>query len=307
MSNKWKYNSVPSIKPLSNELDLSNIVSMGSCFSRNIVRWLNHYEISNSEQIGDILYNPYSIYYEIKRLLEPLDAEKFAIKYKKSTGHYYTDPWRSWIESDSLSKLKEKNDELDVYIINKLKQSTGIIITYGLSEVWSYKDDNNLVLNNLKFKDEFISSKEIENRFLSLNETIKTMEKTVEYIYDINVNLPIIFTLSPIPLKYTSSDYDIRTANNISKSTLRIALFEICKEYSNVHYFPSYEIIQSIAENSKLNIWQLDGRHLNASVINIVGEYFLKFSKSSLNKLNTTKFYIPKVDQNGKVIGKCYE
>lgn len=309
MNKKWHFDKIPTINPLSNKLELTNASTIGSCFARNFIRWLNYNRITNNTPFWEILYNPYSIYYEIKRIFESFSVENdYILSYNKNGKNLFIDPWRTWIECESLSQLSLINSEIDKKAKLYLSNSSCLIITYGLSEVWSFMNNYEITFNNLPYGKEISKKNQITNRFMSLSETKYIINNTIKMIRKfLSENIPIVLTLSPIPLKYTSSQYDIRIANNISKATLLLGIMENCCE-KNVYYFPSYELIQSFNEIKADNIWQIDGRHLNASSIDKICRLFLKYSNNS-NLMNQCKsdFFVPKVDVNGNIVGKCYE
>ncbi|GAB5476330.1 MAG: hypothetical protein Mars2KO_44290 [Maribacter sp.] len=309
MINKWKYGGLPKFELTGSTINLSNTVSLGSCFARNITRWLNHNQLLNETSPWETLYNPYSIFYELQRLYNPYNLDGHFIEYLKENQKCLIDPSRTWIESISKETLTKLNEEFDKRARAIIESSSCVLITYGLSEVWNHIEHKSLVINNLPLRKKLINEESFQNRFLSVNEVKDIIGQTIELIRDkTSLGTPIIFTVSPIPLKFTCSGLDAKVANNISKSTLQIALMETYSNYEHIYYFPSYEIIQSFVEKPHLKVWQEDGRHINASTINSIGKLFLNFSRNQ-SKISVCKpsFFVPKVDANGKIIGECYD
>jgi len=60
-----------------------------------------------------------------------------------------------------------------------------------------------------------------------------------------NRDLKIILTVSPVPLTATATDNHVLVATTYSKSVLRAVAGSLADTYSNVDYFPSYEMIAS--------------------------------------------------------------
>jgi hypothetical protein len=79
----------------------------------------------------------------------------------------------------------------------------------------------------------------------------------------------ILLTVSPVSLKRTYSGNDIVLANTESKSTLRAVAAAISREFSNVTYWPSYEI--ALARD----IYEQDGRHVTAEGVKTIVDTFL--------------------------------
>lgn len=112
-------------------------------------------------------------------------------------------------------------------------------------------------------------------------------------------------TVSPVPLKFTFSGLSVREANNISKSVLLLAVRDACKNFNNVFYFPSYEIVQGLTEENFDDVWQPDCRHITAKTIDYIASKFCSFSNFQELSLSSF-FFVPFVNAKGNIIGKLY-
>jgi GSCFA family protein len=83
----------------------------------------------------------------------------------------------------------------------------------------------------------------------------------------------IVVTVSPVPLMATFSGEDIVVANTYSKLLLRTVAQEWAEAHRNVHYFPSYEIVQN---SDRVVTWEEDLRHVKGEVTNHIMELFLR-------------------------------
>ena len=84
---------------------------------------------------------------------------------------------------------------------------------------------------------------------------------------EINPKIQVIFTVSPIRhLK------DGMHENQLSKSTLLLAVDELCAAYDNVHYFPSYEIV--LDELRDYRFYADDMVHPSNSAVRYIWERF---------------------------------
>ena len=79
----------------------------------------------------------------------------------------------------------------------------------------------------------------------------------------------IIVTISPVALKRTFSGRDIIIANMESKSIFRAVATSISREFSNVIYWPSYEIVLA------RDVYEEDGRHVTPDGVNAIVDQFL--------------------------------
>jgi hypothetical protein len=63
-------------------------------------------------------------------------------------------------------------------------------------------------------------------------------------LFSVNPRAQIILTVSPVPLVATAEEgAHVLTATTYSKSVLRVAAEAVQRQFANVHYFPSYEVI----------------------------------------------------------------
>jgi hypothetical protein len=114
-----------------------------------------------------------------------------------------------------------------------LQNSRWLLLTFGTSWGYYLNSENYLVANCHKvpareFTKKLISSQEITDSFSKVYETIKLS----------NPSLRCIITVSPVRhLK------DTMELNSVSKAQLRIAAYELEKQYQDVFYFPSYELM----------------------------------------------------------------
>jgi len=86
---------------------------------------------------------------------------------------------------------------------------------------------------------------------MSMTECISELNALVALLRYINPLLKIILTVSPVPLAATHTGKHVLTATFSSKAKLRVAAEEISQTNENVDYFPSFEIIQGLAQSGR--------------------------------------------------------
>jgi hypothetical protein len=79
------------------------------------------------------------------------------------------------------------------------------------------------------------------------SEIYSQLNSVLQQIRNINRNIKILLTVSPVPLTATRSDNHVLVATTYSKSVLRAVAGEFAEDNSCVDYFPSYEIITAPA------------------------------------------------------------
>ncbi len=84
-------------------------------------------------------------------------------------------------------------------------------------------------------------------RYAPINFTVAETEGDIRYfvrqLRAINPTVKIILTVSPVPLAATFEDRSVICSTSHSKSVLRVAAENLCKNDTNIAYYPSFEII----------------------------------------------------------------
>jgi hypothetical protein len=81
-----------------------------------------------------------------------------------------------------------------------------------------------------------------------------------------------MLTVSPVPLETSFSGKDCVTANAFSKSVLLVCAGQLTRQFPEVDYFPSYEIVTSAGPASYLP----DARHIRDDTVQRVTSYMIE-------------------------------
>lgn len=215
------------IKPIRHT---DHIFMAGSCFTEQISQKLRRVKFQVTENPHGILFNPISIATSIRRYCT---AEKYSVE----DLFQHEDLWGSWdhhtrfLETDPEVCLKNINDALQTGS-SALKKSSWLILTLGSAFVYQ-KDDGRVVANCHKvpadrFDKKLLTSEEIHREFSILFDQLQT----------ICPDLNVILTISPV--RHLRDGF---VENNRSKAHLIQAVHMLVEDRSNVHYFPSYELV----------------------------------------------------------------
>lgn len=210
-----------------------NLIILGSCFAENIGKQLMERQFKVDINPFGILYNPLSVAAALNQII----SNK---RYTTNDIFEFKDSWHSEMHHGSFSSVNQ--DEVIEKINNRLSlankeltQSTDwLFITFGSAYVYTNKSTGNVVSNCHKQPE-----RTFNRRRLSVNEIVETYKSLLNKIRETSPNLKVLFTVSPI-----RHVRDGLHANQISKSTLLLAIDEICN--LNPHhnfYFPSFEIM----------------------------------------------------------------
>ncbi|MEN8191754.1 MAG: GSCFA domain-containing protein, partial [Bacteroidota bacterium] len=243
-----------------------NILTIGSCFAKNIGEYFKSYRFSVVCNPFGVLYNPISIYNSLKLI----HSKK---KFKKNDLVEHQGEWHSFYHNSDFSHHDQNMclEKINNGIISThdfLKSTDHLIITFGTAFVYRYIKNDMIVSNCHK-----IPAKEFERYRLSLDETKKTIESIVSFVNSISENISIIFTVSPV-----RHWKDGAVENQLSKSTLLIAVDEIVKENKNCEYFPSYEIVMDDLRDYRF--YDTDLLHPNKFATDYIWD---KFSNAKLS------------------------
>ncbi len=280
-SSFWR-NSVAEIMP--SELDpflnvpfqigKADLVStMGSCFAQHISKELvkngfNYYlaelppEYLNSEQAAAFGYNIFSARYgNIYTVRQAVQLFKRAFgtftpqdEFWISKSRKFIDPFRPQIHPDGYDDLNTLFSDRDVHFdaVKKIFTNSNVIIfTLGLTEAWQNDSDGSIFpLAPGVVSNEHDASKYSGKNF-SVNEVIQDLFEFKSLLKSINADCRIILTVSPVPLIATHQSEHVLQSTVYSKSVLRVAAKELCDAFSDILYFPSFEIINAPSAKGK--------------------------------------------------------
>lgn len=212
----------------------SRIMLLGSCFSTEIGNILQDYRFNVMVNPFGTLYNPCSIAASVGRMQQGRAfTEEEVIQTNPTDSNAaarYASFWHhsSFARNSAAGFLENANLELN-RAENFLREADTLIITLGTAWVYSLAGTGQVVSNCHKRL-----AGEFSRRLLTVVECTALLQGIADSLPD----KEIIFTVSPIRhLKDTAH------GNQISKSTLLLAVEEVVAGHGNCSYFPSYEIM----------------------------------------------------------------
>lgn len=267
------------------------VYSVGSCFSLNINRWLRHQGFAVPEITWGIHYNSRTILYELRRAAGlPAPDVEWKIP-GRDGGVVYADALRHCVDTPEADQLAQLKAEISADSRQKFKRSHAFVVTLGLSDVWEAEIGGQLItLNRAPYLGATLMSSEqsfaAHNRFLSVTECIDDLRQIVEVVRSNKpAETPVVFTVSPVPLKHTAAGAHPHVANSRSKATLLAAIHSFLDERQDdphLSYFPSYEFFQMT--HPQMPLWQGDARHPTTEAVERVSEAFVKhYSRESIS------------------------
>jgi hypothetical protein len=236
-------------------------VFIGSCFADNVGLRLKEYKFPVEHNPFGVLYNPASIGRCLvillhKRLLTDSDL------------HYYDG---QWISFDHYSAFSNPDKEECLKNINErikaasefLQKTSFLFITYGTAWVYKFRETGSIVANCHK-----IPHSEFERYLLSYQDIVNEFAALYRELKEINPQIKIILTVSPI--RHWKDGAEM---NQVSKSTLLLAVYELRKVIPEINYFPAYEILMD--ELRDYRFYASDMLHLSEVAVEYIWSRFV--------------------------------
>ena len=183
----------------------------------------------------------------------------------------FQDPYRKMCYATSKDLLARMSDNITSRIRDGIEQADLYIITLGLTEVWKHKATGKYLCRP---PDTGYGGGDgcADLHLSTFTENHANLTQIIELI---KVHYPqkrIVISVSPVSLDRTwRQDVDVYTANLESKSILRAVAGQVCREHSNVFYFPSYEMAVLLAADA----FKENGRHVKPEFAELVVAHFL--------------------------------
>ena len=253
----------------------NHIVLLGSCFADAVGdRMLaNKFQVV-SNPFGTI-YNPIS---QFKILRGEINENRII----ENQGIYY-----HWDAHSKVSSLKEEDlltliNEKQKEIQSELQRANWLIITFGSAFAYHPKSTGDLVANCHKR-----AAGEFQKVLLTTEAITTKFEKMIKHLAELNPNLNIILTVSPV--RHTR---DGLVENNRSKARLIEACHSIIESYDRCSYFPAYEIL--LDELREYRFYAKDKVHPSSEAIDYIWKrftetYFDKKTHEFLKKWSSIK------------------
>lgn len=239
----------------------SRILSLGSCFAVNIFEKLDYYKFRAES-------NPFGI------LFHPLAIEKVVIKalkndfFTKDDFFQHNNLWHcfdfhSELSQNNLQDIQKVANQKLTELNHILKQSHFLFITLGTA--WVYEHHQKGIVANCHK----VPQTDFSKRLLSVKEIETSLQNIIEQAENINPNLKIVFTVSPV--RHLKDGF---SENQLSKAHLISSVHSVLANNPNCEYFPSYEIMMD--ELRDYRFYADDMLHPSSFAINYIWQRFVE-------------------------------
>src|SRR6266516_951588 len=265
------------------------LFAIGSCFARGIeaalvgkkmevlsaAKEFDSFRTRNNEtNLGFTnKYNTFSIYNELRWALDPAAEFPRESLVDIGNGIFYDPHTNPTLEVVGLEETLRRRSIINL-VTRRIVQCRVVIITLGLVEVWRDKIAN-IFVNTTPIPEALRSHPDrYEFHITNFAQNLSNLERIHRLLSEFgHPDVQVVVTVSPVPLMATFSTEDVVLANTYSKSLLRTVAQEWAAAHENVHYFPSYEIVQN---SDRLVTWEEDLRHVKGEVASHIMRLFLR-------------------------------
>lgn len=207
------------------------ITILGSCFADSIGSRMSALGFDVCVNPFGTLYNPMSICNSAARMAAgiPFTMEQ-CVEMGAGAGLFCSFSHHTSFARRTPEEFLENANRALESASEAWKGSTKVIITLGTSWCYEHIESGEIVSNCLK-----IDQKQFRRRRLSVSEIASMLKSLIAR----NGGKEFIFTVSPI-----RHMKDGAHGNQLSKSTLLLAIDEVCRAFPDrTEYFPSFEIV----------------------------------------------------------------
>jgi len=273
-------------RPSENKLLMSDkVLTIGSCFADEMAFRLAENKIQIGNYFGTV-FNPVSIH---RLLMFGLKKETPSAKtYSVHDGVHFNFYFHSSFSSTDKNELANRIQNTIAKANSFLRTASRIIITYGTSFVYKLTDTGEAVANCHK-----MPSTDFNKYLLTQPEIIESFEGFYGTLKSINPACKIILTVSPV--RHLKDTIEL---NAVSKSILRIACHSISNQFSDVEYFPAYEIL--LDDLRDYRFYKKDLIHPTEEAIDYICEKFIDSYFDQSAKIFFTEWSQIKKDLNHK-------
>jgi hypothetical protein len=244
------------------------VMTLGSCFAENIGRKMEEVCFDTEVNPFGVLYNPVSIINSIELLLDNKQFTPDDIFESRSLWHSFSHS--SLFSAVSVEACLDTINSRMALAGNFIHKANVLLITFGTAWIFEERKSGRVVSNCHK-----LPAAEFVRRRLTVEEIVDGYTNLINKLSVKRTELKLIFSVSPI-----RHWKDGAHENNLSKSTLLLAIDELQKRFEQVHYFPAYEI--QLDELRDYRFYASDMLHPSDVAVNYIWQ---RFSETYFNPI----------------------
>jgi hypothetical protein len=279
-SMKDTFRTVVPVKQFDTKINYDDgLFFMGSCFSDSVGQKFETLKFQATINPFGTIFNPISITHLFQKVIDekPFVEEDFILQ---------QDIWHclqlhsSFSNTDLKQAILQANHQLKESK-EALQKANWLFITFGTA--WVYEYQKQVVANCHK-----MPANQFQKKIISTDEIVEHISYLLEKLKVFNPNLKIVFTVSPVR-HWKDGVHE----NQLSKSTLLLAIHQLTSQFSTISYFPAYEIM--LDELRDYRFYAKDMLHPSEEA----EEYIFSYLKESMMS-EKTQLFASKMEQLNK-------
>lgn len=244
----------------------------GSCFAGNMGAKLTDAQFETDVNPFGIQYNPLSVKAGLVRLLDGREYEPGDLFEHRGVYHSFMHH-SQFSDVNAEVCLQQINDRL-AFSTGFLRKTDCLLVTFGTAYVYKLAETGMVVGNCHKLPEQ-----NFERIRIGVETIVNEWDSLIGELQKVNPDMRIIFTVSPIRhLK------DGAHENQLSKSTLLLAVDELVRRNGCCSYFPSYEIVMD--ELRDYRFYAEDMVHPSVQAVDYIWERFCESQLSGAAQQN---------------------
>jgi hypothetical protein len=245
---------------------------LGSCFVESISSRLTDAGFQVDVNPFGIVYNPLSLSNNLNQLLDGKKFTRDDLFCDKEIFHSFSHHSRfsGTVPELVLEKINARLDDSAAF----LRETDLLIITFGTAFVYRLQSTGEVVANCHK-----VPAGQFTCNRLTVEEIAGEWTNLISRLQEAFPKIKILFTVSPIR-HWKEGAHE----NQLSKSTLLLAIDALIHKHSNVYYFPSYEIL--LDDLRDYRFYADDLLHPSSQAIDYIWE---KFSETYFDRQTAAK------------------
>ena len=236
------------------------IAFLGSCFTEHLHKHLAAYQMPVSLGPNGIIFNPLSLAFPLQLAIQKNTYSKEDIF--SSQGMCVSRYHHGSVADLNAELLLERIQADHIRFEQTLQQTQHIVVTFGSAYVYEHIEQKTVYANCHK-----LPGQHFRKYLLSVDQIVKTWSDIIIAFETQWPQIKWLFTVSPV--KHLKDGIH---QNNLSKSTLLLAIDQLQQLHQHIDYFPSYELLQDDLRDYRF--YAEDGAHPTPQAIHYIVEQF---------------------------------
>jgi len=241
----------------------SKVVSLGSCFAQTIGSKMQAAKFEVLVNPFGTLFHPLNLADLLKQAIPAAQMDPLGVVEREGVFVHYGA--HSDVKGGTRTELEDNYTRQMLALHHSLKEATHLVLTLGTAWIYTHREYRRVA--NCHKQPAALFDKKLS----SLEELEKGLRPVLRFLTQLQPNLKIILTLSPV--RHTKEGI---SENQLSKSLLRVLCAQLEQQLEAVTYFPAYEIM--VDELRDYRFYKSDLVHPSEEAENYIWEKWQQFS-----------------------------